>query len=222
MVRFVIEASDPTGEGFTPPETQVAQLSANEVEMLALKAARGAGMDWGLAEEAGHATRWLHLRGIDGLTPLSELLQRISRTGQACPTSLKCRANDGTLLCPIATGATLSDIDAIPTDPIGPVMMPVLLLPFVARLAGSHGTTLALSSSAKVTPDGALHLTAIPTDGWVTLSLSVTPTDQGATLPCPAYQREILTKLDRFALLTTVPSTAASQADAGSEGDDND
>ena len=34
-------------------------VSMNEVESMAKTAARGAGYSWGLAEEAGKATRWL-------------------------------------------------------------------------------------------------------------------------------------------------------------------
>ncbi|MEF9603350.1 DUF3726 domain-containing protein, partial [Paracoccus sp. PXZ] len=41
-------------------------LSRNETEALCLKAARGAGMSWGLAEEAAFAAGWLGAHGIDG------------------------------------------------------------------------------------------------------------------------------------------------------------
>ncbi|MEL7259121.1 MAG: DUF3726 domain-containing protein, partial [Pseudomonadota bacterium] len=42
--------------------------SLNEVESLARKAARGAGYSWGLAEEAGKATRWTCAAGWPGGT----------------------------------------------------------------------------------------------------------------------------------------------------------
>ena len=35
--------------------------SLNEIESLCKKAARGAGMSWGLAEEAGKAAKWLFI-----------------------------------------------------------------------------------------------------------------------------------------------------------------
>ena len=33
--------------------------SLSEIGALATKAARGSGMDWGLADEAGYAVKWL-------------------------------------------------------------------------------------------------------------------------------------------------------------------
>ena len=40
--------------------------SLNAVESTAKRAARGAGYPWGLAEEAGKATRWLSHQGLEG------------------------------------------------------------------------------------------------------------------------------------------------------------
>ena len=40
--------------------------SLNELDAMARKAARGAGYSWGLAEEAGRATRWLAAAGLPG------------------------------------------------------------------------------------------------------------------------------------------------------------
>jgi hypothetical protein len=41
-----------------PPEDGI-ELSLNEVETLALKAARGAGLPWGVAEDVGRSAAWL-------------------------------------------------------------------------------------------------------------------------------------------------------------------
>jgi len=49
-------------------------VSSNEVDALAKKAAKGAGMPWGLAAEAGKATRWLADRGLPGPAVLADLL----------------------------------------------------------------------------------------------------------------------------------------------------
>lgn len=40
------------------------EASLNEVETLVAKAARGAGLAWGVAEEAGQSARWLAERGL--------------------------------------------------------------------------------------------------------------------------------------------------------------
>ena len=50
-------------------------VSSNEVDALAKKAAKGAGMPWGLAAEAGKATRWLADRGLPGPAVLADLLE---------------------------------------------------------------------------------------------------------------------------------------------------
>ena len=49
--------------------------SLNEFEALALKAARGAGLPWGLAEEAGKAVRILSSFGFDAGPVLLEALK---------------------------------------------------------------------------------------------------------------------------------------------------
>ncbi len=50
------------------------EFSLNELEMLALKAARGAGLEWGLAEDAGNAAKWLAVHDLDGAGAVCEVL----------------------------------------------------------------------------------------------------------------------------------------------------
>jgi hypothetical protein len=50
-------------------------LSLNEVETLAQKAARGAGLPWGVAEDAGRAAVWICRRGGDWAGALLALLE---------------------------------------------------------------------------------------------------------------------------------------------------
>lgn len=57
--------------------------SLNEVEALARKAARGAGYEWGLADEAAAATRWLCAQGLDGCAVLSQWLRQREALGEA-------------------------------------------------------------------------------------------------------------------------------------------
>lgn len=52
-------------------------LSLNQVEHTARKAVRGAGLPWGLAEDAGRAVRWLEMLDLPGMQWLSQLLQRM-------------------------------------------------------------------------------------------------------------------------------------------------
>jgi hypothetical protein len=50
-------------------------LSLNEVETLAHKAARGAGLPWGVAEDTGRAAAWISRRFGDWAEPLLALLE---------------------------------------------------------------------------------------------------------------------------------------------------
>lgn len=52
-------------------------LSLNQVEHTARKAARGAGLPWGLAEDAGRAVRWLEMLDLPGMLWLSRLLDAL-------------------------------------------------------------------------------------------------------------------------------------------------
>jgi hypothetical protein len=86
--------------------------SLNEVEAYGRRAARGAGMSWGLAEEAGKAARWLSARGLPGV----ELLLRLLTANDGRPYACMAPAIDGGRwespdgeLCPVCCGAALSD-----------------------------------------------------------------------------------------------------------------
>ena len=86
--------------------------SLNQIEQTVRKAVRGAGLPWGLADDAGKAVRWLHTYGINGVAALAGLLERhdYRNSAQLSPVSLSgvWRASGG-VLDPLLTGASLSD-----------------------------------------------------------------------------------------------------------------
>ena len=106
--------------------------SLGETAALALKAARGAGMSWGLAEETAASVVWLHSRGLPGISALCSYL------GQAADP----QSPEGG--CPIMTGCALidgmMDVPETSSQPLdlGHLHAPLLLLPFVARLEPGH------------------------------------------------------------------------------------
>jgi hypothetical protein len=115
--------------------------SLNEVEVTAKRAARGAGFSWGLAEEAGKATRWLCANSLDGCAVLARFLDQIADQPitDVSPVSLDGEwASTSGRLCPLMAGVTLSDaatrLDNGEIVMTG-VMYPALLLPFVAGAA---------------------------------------------------------------------------------------
>ena len=58
-------------------------LSYNEVQSLARKAASGAGLPHGVAEEIGHAAVWLSARGVDAIRIVVDALGDEARDRQA-------------------------------------------------------------------------------------------------------------------------------------------
>ncbi|WP_299860104.1 DUF3726 domain-containing protein [uncultured Hoeflea sp.] len=227
------DGSDPIQSGFTPPPTDLALLSSNEAGALCLKAARGAGMSWGLAEEAGYAAAWLYTRGINGPELLLRHLNWIADRayGNVRPAGHENPVpSDGTALCPVALGASLSDGCTIPQGTIGPVQVPVLLLPFVHQLAVSAASALRLrwnGGHVSVSPEGYVSgdmddLTALDVTE-LTLQTDdtsdVVPVSQIAPVP---IRRSVLSDLNAYAMQTTVPASSASREDAGSAAGDND
>lgn len=64
-------------------------VSLNEIEAMALKAARGAGFAWGEAEEIARAARWLGREGVDVARALRVLLVSSAvLDAEACPIRL--------------------------------------------------------------------------------------------------------------------------------------
>lgn len=122
-----------------------------EVEAVAKKAARGAGYSWGMAEEAAKATRVLCGLGLDGVAALATVLTAIDgkALADATPATLDgdWRGN-GAPLCPVSTGATLSDSAALWATEgkrIETITAPLLLVPFAMNAARQLGRTVTLS-----------------------------------------------------------------------------
>ena len=110
--------------------------SLGETAALALKAARGAGMSWGLAEETAASVVWLHSRGLPGISALCSYLGQYlgqaaapQSPGGGCPIMMGCALIDGMMDVPETSSQTLD---------LGHVRAPLLLLPFVARLKPGH------------------------------------------------------------------------------------
>ena len=125
-------------------------LSFYETGVLARRATRGAGYDWGLAEEATFAAGWLCDYGVDGADVLSRYLRRVdgqavaSRMVRAWPSGDVWEGDAfGNLpLCPLCLGAALSDFglpSGVEKVVISKVYAPLLLLPFIASLPANDG-----------------------------------------------------------------------------------
>ena len=91
--------------------------SIGEIGALAIKAARGAGMDWGMAQEVGWAVRWLCRSGHD---PSGALVERLEEPDIAA--------------CPFSIGLRCCESGQFSVATECPVQHSLLSLPFIARI----------------------------------------------------------------------------------------
>ncbi len=126
--------------------------SLNEIEAQLRKAARGAGLSWGLAEEAGKAARWLAMHGIGCLPSFVALFEQHSSRPYdeiSIPQEEgRWRARGGAL-CPLIAGTAIVDraeeIAGGRNVELATVAWPVLLAPFAATVASATGASIVLA-----------------------------------------------------------------------------
>ena len=214
-------------------------LSLSEVEALALKAARGAGLDWGLAEEAAFATRWLVEQAIDGPALLAGHLDRMAAATHATGTiviseSLWASAYADPL-CPLALGAALGDHFDLPHGPaqraisLSHVATPALILPFLAQAAGRSGVVVTVDwAGTRVLLSDLTLLAVSGAEGLVAAtatSVTVTAMPKWRRAGGLASRAEVSDAtadgLNRLVFRTYVPASDQSRRDAGAVGTDN-
>ncbi len=126
--------------------------SLNEIEALSKRAARGAGLSWGMSEEAAKATRWLASHDLGGVALLAEMLAQNDKMPHVdnAPTSLDgvWQAPRGAL-SPLTSGAALNDcaarLDADQAIEMAHVSHPLLIVPFAAWAAIHINAPVAVS-----------------------------------------------------------------------------
>lgn len=62
-------------------------VSLNQIEQTSRKAAKGAGLTWGVADDLGKAVRWLSALGLDGSGALLQMLQQCRFNEARCSRS---------------------------------------------------------------------------------------------------------------------------------------
>ena len=222
-------------------------FSLNETEALIKRAARGAGLPWGLAQEAAFAGRWLAACDLDGPWLLAGLLEQntdIPLSNLTPETDGLDWHGPGDHLCPLICGTALSDAashwqgrhnwaDIVITG----VSHPLLMLPFVASLALRANMTFSLEwEGVRVASDGNKVSVSGPKDAVNTFArvrVTCRATSQVGTalseLVKPALRAQLTEKcyqqLSHLAWLTLAPATQQSRdqgAGAGSGLKDND
>lgn len=213
--------------------------SLNEIESMCKRAARGAGMHWGMAEEAAKAVRLLSAYDLPGVPSLASLLEQ--NDGKSYEDLAPISVGDiwtaaSGELCPLCTGAAICDSAATISDgrviKTGGIKFPLLLIPFVLSAAKMTKTTLLLSwpnVAIKINSDG-IQIDGNSDDVCVE-QVDAVECARGADAPvtfvAPGFRRDVDTqawgRLNIFAQRTYAPATAASRlAGAGAGLTDTD
>jgi len=202
-------------------------LSQNEWASLGEKAARGAGYDWGHAEEFGWALAELAGMGIDGSTVFCELLALFETDAITVPkrlSDLKPSANKAPL-CPVVTGAALCDLGDLALESaaleLGDVCYPIFLLPFLDRMSAQMGKrVLAFERDRQLTPQNPDLQTGTIRLGTTQMA---TAKDRNVAFQRIGIQAQAFEQLKSLGMRTTVPATEQSRAaGAGAGLTDND
>lgn len=235
---MTMEPHDPTRSGPPVPAASAGDVvfSISEIQAACLKAARGSGLPWGLAEEAGMSAAWLAAAGLPGPELMLQLLEG-PRGEPPAVASGSWRAARGGSICPVRAGAALCDFATLPegigagTLAIADVRLPLLVLPFAAQIARRTGRRIAAewpNMRAVLGPNG--YRLSVTQQGaelapMATVTLAWTGQADGLIgLKCSGRRvvLDIWRRLDERAMKTTVPATARSHADAGAAASDND
>jgi len=206
--------------------------SVGETRSLTVKAARGVGMPWGVAEEAGFALDWLVRRGAPGVTAMCRYLSFYAMGVEQGRTPVTVPGTEGDgWVCPLRFGTAISDGAIALPDGEFKLREPIILIPFLAACAGSGALRLTIGDISIIISSNGFHSEMIPhslliaeaecriasiaADDLSTATQQVTRVDSTMT--------ECIAVLTRFAHNTYAPATEASRlAGAGAGLSDND
>ena len=215
-----------------------ALLTLSEIESCLRKCARAVELEWGIAEEAGKAARWLAALQLPGPEcMLAHLLglrdmeyQKFAPLVDTSPWRAR-----GELLCPIMAGATMADRSARlltgETFHLGETAYPLLLVATLGQAARFHQTAFTTRwDDLEISCFG--HALAISGDETAMFESrtdavacwhdpQVAPVREASTLAY-AIDAETLRSIDALAFATYAPASEASRAGAGAGLTDND
>jgi hypothetical protein len=214
-------------------------VSLNEVESLSLKAARGAGMSWGLAEEAAHAARWLAACGWAWDRSLVALLERREQIAAPMLTGHDIRSSrEGFAICPIHAGAAMADLLHVDESvTLYDLLSPIWLVPFAYRRIAEHRSVELtwIGGVCSISVVGVVGAEALGTQdaplGWIRVELKtdISSPDVARPFTLPAIPAGIQADpaawaaLEQWAARTYVPASLQSRlAGAGAGLSDND
>jgi len=214
------------------------RLTLAEIEAYLRKAARAVGLDWGLAEEAGKAARWLAAFGLPGPEMMIAHLERLADADYTVyipDCGREPWQASGGLLCPVITGAALADRSALLAAgrdfELGRTAYPLLLVATLGQAARHHGVAFATrwaDVQVNCFGDGLQILgsrenlllaecEAVDCRRDDAAAIEMRPSTRACEIDESAFRR-----IDRLSFETYVPATEASRAGAGPALTDND
>jgi len=214
------------------------RITLAETETSLRKVARACGMDWGIAEEAGKAARWLAAFDLPGPEIMLAHLEQLSAAEylQFTPDcSQEPWQAPGEMLCPVITGAALADRSAQMLDGhcfrLAATAYPLLLAATVGQAARCHRTvfTTAWAGVRVSCFENGLSIEGNRDDLLLARVDSVTcqqdNLEQAQIVPSTlsySIDREVVRRIDELAFQIYAPATEASRAGAGAGLTDND
>ena len=209
-----------------------------EVESSLRKVARAIGLDWGIAEEAGKAARWLAAFGLPGPEVMLAHLQQIEGNDYRSlipDCNLEPWQSTAGILCPVISGAAIADRSAQllvgKQFNLGNTAFPLLLAATVGQAARCHRSVFTTSwAGVRVSCfENGLSIDGNRDDLLIAEVVAVNcRQDDGVSpqqLPSTlAYQidQQSWQLIDQLAFKTYAPATEASRAGAGAGLTDND
>ncbi|MGI9491163.1 MAG: DUF3726 domain-containing protein [Geminicoccaceae bacterium] len=202
--------------------------SLGETRALAIKAARGAGLSWGVAEEAGFAVHWLEAHGSPGVQALVRYLHWRSMPGCDITPVWSTADQQGmsAMFCPLELGAKLQDTGEGSSGHLGWVRQPLLLAPFLTasgpyRLIWAD-TSILIAAHGMTTPAETQSLLIEHADCRLEKANQEVPAEPLSRRVSTAEAAHMIL-LEAFAARTYAPATEQSRlAGAGAGLRDND
>jgi len=209
-----------------------------EIEFYLRKAARAVEIDWGIAEEAGKAARWLAAFNLPGAEFLLGHLQNIegkNYRGFIPDCSQPVWQAESAAICPIIAGAALADRSAQMLTgkefELSNVAYPLLLAATVGQAARCHQTTFTTSWAGVSVScyENGLSIDGNRSDLLLQKVDSVSCYQNEGTSPQQlpstlsySIDEDIWQLIDALAFRTYAPATDESRAGAGAGLTDND
>ena len=213
-------------------------LTLAETESYLRKAARACGLDWGIAEEAGKAARWLAAFDLPGPETMLAHLQQLP-AGEYRQFIPDCSCEPwqapGGLLCPVITGAALADRSLQMLSGhcfrLAATAYPLLLAATVGQAARCHravfttawaGVRVSCFENGLSIEGNRDDLLLERVDNITCQQDELSEPQQLPSTQSYAIDYDVFKAIDQLAFQTYAPATEASRAGAGAGLTDND